>query len=369
VAPTDNPQPAHSFDWGRPRVPHDGWRPERRASRPAGLWVAAPVLLLVVGLAVLLPTLAPRPTAPAAAAAERPTPVAVATAVSAPTIAPTPTRPPAPATPTPPCVPPPPYSTGLAAAVEAEVGARAGSYAVAVVNLETGEAYLRNADQRFPAASVYKLAVLYETWRQLQAGTLSAAAELTISPEDAVEPEPDDGPVLGATLSITEALDAMVTVSSNAAAHALLRTVGRDSVNRSMLALGLRDTMVPAPGTSTGMTDGEGEEVAVTSARDAACYLSLLARDQLVGRQASAAMRELLLRQRSSDRLPALLPPTVRVAHKTGELQGVRNDVGIVYAPGGSWAVAALSRTPDDTEATATIGRLSRRLYDYFVGR
>jgi len=329
----------------------------------------APELALGAILVALLLAVALRAGSPRPAPYERPltVPITVPTAtaplaqgVAAP-------RPSAVATPVPPCVPPPPYSRGLAAVVEAEVGPRAGSYGVAVLNLGTGEAYLRNADQRFPAASVYKLAVLYETWRQLQSGALSLATKLTILPEDAVEPEPEGGPALGATLSVGEALDAMVTVSSNAAARTLLRTVGRYSVNRSMEALGLRDTMVPAPGTSTQVTDDEGAEVATTSARDALCYLSLLAGDQLVGRQASGEMRDLLLRQRIGDRLPALLPPDVRVAHKTGELPGVRNDVGIVYAPRGSWAVAVLSRGGDEADATEAIARLSRRLYDYFT--
>ena len=45
--------------------------------------------------------------------------------------------------------------------------------------------------------------------------------------------------------------------------------------------------------------------------------------------------------------LPLLLPSEVEVAHKTGGIHGVRNDVGIVYAPaesGGPYAVAVMSR-------------------------
>jgi beta-lactamase class A len=144
--------------------------------------------------------------------------------------------------------------------------------------------------------------------------------------------------------------------------------LGRGSINRSVEALGLWDTVLPAPGTRTGIFDVDGVEVAVTSPRDELCLLTLMAKGQLLGPGVSAEMRQLLLRQRINDRLPALLPPDARVAHKTGELPGVRNDVGIVYARPGTYVVVVLARGVEEGYATAAIARLSRRLYDHFMG-
>ena len=265
------------------------------------------------------------------------------------------------------CAPSQPDSPGLAAAVEAELASRPGTYGVAVRNLDTGETYLRRADERFPAASLYKLAVLYETWRQVRLGWLNTTTKLVITPDDAVEPEPDSGLAPGATLTVAEALEAMITISSNSAAHALLRLLDRDAVNRSTWALGLRDTVLPTATTHTGMIDVDGIEVAVTSPRDVLCYLTLVADGQLLGAPTSTEIRKLLFEQRINDRLPSLLPPDVHVAHKTGDLTRVRNDAGIVYTPRGAWVVVVLSREVDEVEATAAIAKLSRRVYDYFT--
>jgi len=78
--------------------------------------------------------------------------------------------------------------------------------------------------------------------------------------------------------------------------------------------------------------------------------LDLVAHGKAVSTAASADMLHLLLRQRVNDRLPRLLPDEAQVEHKTGNLPGTVNDVGILYGPSSTVAVAALiSDTPDET--------------------
>src|SRR5207247_8594948 len=65
--------------------------------------------------------------------------------------------------------------------------------------------------------------------------------------------------------------------------------------------------------------------------------------------------------RQQNDRLPLPLPLDVRVAHKTGELPGLRHDVGFVFAPSGAYVIAAFVQdAPDEAEARSTIVRLSR---------
>ena len=273
------------------------------------------------------------------------------------------------AVPTSSCPDTPANSAKLGAAVDEVLRPHAGHYGVAVLNLGANEAYLLNADERFPAGSVYKLAILYEAWRRVELGILSPDAKITITPADTLEPEPRGGIALGAEVTVREALRAMIAVSSNNAAHAMLRVLGRDAVNRSTRELGLRDTLLPTPIRPTGVVDGDdGSDLAVSSPRDALCYMNLLARDRLLAPAQNVEMRKVLFQQQMEDRLPALLPPNARVAHKTGEIAGVRNDVGIVYTQEATWVVAVFSRDADEGEATAVIAKLSKRLYEYFVG-
>jgi hypothetical protein len=105
-----------------------------------------------------------------------------------------------------------------------------------------------------------------------------------------------------------------------------------------------------------------------TSASDMLHFLDLLARGKMVSTAASADMVHLLLRQRVNDRLPRLLPGGVEVAHKTGNLPGTVNDVGIIYGPTSTLAVAALvSETTDETAAASGIAQLSLAAYTYFA--
>jgi beta-lactamase class A len=266
-----------------------------------------------------------------------------------------------------PCVPLPSSSERIARLVRDELGARKGTYGVAIHHLDTGESFLQNAERPFPSASLYKLGVLYEAWRQISLGKLTLNTRVTIKDEDAIEGEPAGGVAPGDSLTLATVLERMITVSSNAAAYSLLRTLGRSTINRSVAEIGLLDTKLIVSGVRTGVFDGEGDEVASTSPRDLLTYFRLLGNGYLLGAEASKGMREILLRQKVNDRLPSLLPPSTQVAHKTGELVGVRNDAGIVYSPKGAYVIAVLGSSDDEEEASEGIARLSRKVYDLFV--
>src|SRR5205085_2382422 len=65
--------------------------------------------------------------------------------------------------------------------------------------------------------------------------------------------------------------------------------------------------------------------------------------------------------------LPRLLPDDVQVAHKTGNLPGTVNDVGILYGATSTVAVAALvSDTTDEAAAATAIARVGLAAYSYF---
>jgi hypothetical protein len=159
---------------------------------------------------------------------------------------------------------------------------------------------------------------------------------------------------VGETLSVAEALERMITISDNTAAVMLGSRVGGGRINATVAALGMDSTHYSL-------------ERMTTSALDMLHFLDLLAQGKAVSASASAEMVNLMLRQRVNDRLPRLLPGGVRVAHKTGNLPGTVNDVGIVYGPTTTLAIAALiSDTTDETSAAAAIARVGQVAYTYF---
>jgi beta-lactamase class A len=70
-----------------------------------------------------------------------------------------------------------------------------------------------------------------------------------------------------------------------------------------------------------------------------------------------------LQRQTVNDRIPAGLPPGLRVAHKTGEITAIRHDAAIVFAAQ-PFVLVILARGASSPEAgSAFIAAITRQLY------
>lgn len=240
--------------------------------------------------------------------------------------------------------------------VHSTLGDDRGHYGVVVKELRTGAGVAINADRTFYAASLFKLAVMYETYRQVTSGELDLDQELTVTPEAAAE---DLGTLdfwpfdVGDRVTAGELVNHMVTASDNTSSVVLRDALGRTAIDRSMQALGLRSTSVSSPDLPT-------------SAADMTLLLEAIATGRGVTPRASAAMMELLEQQWVRDRIPAGLPPDVLVGNKTGSWDNASHDVAIVEAPFGAYLLIVLSDLPGDD---ATIVALSRQVYAYYAAR
>ena len=80
-------------------------------------------------------------------------------------------------------------------------------------------------------------------------------------------------------------------------------------------------------------------------------------------------MYRLLKMQTRKNKIPAQMPSDVKVANKTGELDNVENDAGIIYdtAKGIDLVVCFMSQDLNDTAAAQnTIAQDSRSIYGYY---
>lgn len=225
----------------------------------------------------------------------------------------------------------------LQARIESYLVDRSGKYGVVVRNLRDGRTVLLNADEEFPAASLYKLVVMYRVFEEVEAGSLSMDDTITITSGDTAESY-DSDLGSGEKVTVEKALRAMIAVSSNTAAHALARVSGgwqrvKDAAGELSITLGERD------GAFT------------TTPASMAQFFDLLSAGGLVSNAASEQMLRILLQQEVNDRIPALLPPEAQVAHKTGELDEVRNDAGIVTGPNGGFVIVVMSKEASPDEA------------------
>ncbi len=195
--------------------------------------------------------------------------------------------------------------------------------------------------EAFPSASLIKVLVLAELLRQADAGLISLEEELVLWPEDLVEDSEMLGAVsLPARVSLGGLAGGMITVSDNTATNGLIRRLGMDRINALAGGLGLRRTSLRRE-----MMDFEarsrGEEN-TTSASDMVALMREIWAGPGLTRESRELALGLLLGQRLVPSITFPAPPGARYAHKTGELDGVENDAGLLLVPGRSFALAVL---------------------------
>jgi beta-lactamase class A/LysM repeat protein len=204
-------------------------------------------------------------------------------------------------------------------------------------NLVTGERLGVLADRSFPAASVGKLALLVELFRQTNGGGLVL--------NDAQRND----------------LKAMIVASDNDAANRLMELLTTKSVNANLQAIGLAGTRLINP---FGLARATGNPANVTTPADMTRFMELLVNEQLVSPQASREMRNLLLQSNDGSKLRRGLPPEIRLAHKSGWYDGVANDVGLVSHSQGSYILSVFTEgIPDGETANQTIAAVAETVH------
>jgi beta-lactamase class A len=240
----------------------------------------------------------------------------------------------------------------LREAVFAPFRAVDGRYGIVVKDLATGQAVTLNERFPFQAASLYKLPVMYEVFKQRDLDLFALNEELTIGSEDvAMDLGSLPWPV-GTRITIGTALDRMVTLSDNSGAYMLAKKVGTGRINEDMLSLGLAHTYI------------RGDDLQ-TSAADMARLLEIIARGQALSAETSAEMVHLMARQQVRNRIPVLMPPEAVVANKTGNWEGAAHDVAIVYGPSATFVIALLADGITDFDGLyLAMATAARNVYD-----
>ncbi len=197
-------------------------------------------------------------------------------------------------------------------------------------DLISGEAYGLNENREFQAASVIKLpvyAVIMKLWAE---GKLDIYEKLRCTDADKVPP-------CGALYFFTGDVEAdintlcglMISLSDNAATNLLIKRLGIDFLNAGFKEIGLEKTHIERL-----LFDREaslrGCENRIVPAEIGALLKAIYERS-FVSEEISARMEKLLLEQQINHKIPGYLPEGTLVAHKTGEDDGITNDVGIVY--------------------------------------
>lgn len=325
-------------------------------------------------------TAAPSPTA-------KPTRTAKPTKTAGPTETPAPTEPPAPTA----VLAQAAENPDLTTAVETVIDGQPGVFGIVIADAGHAPVYSLNADAPFEAASLYKLVLLADIYRAIDDGSIGANGEVAILPEYyPTADEPPDSVFDPATspdsVPISEALFDAGAYSSNVAARALLSLTDEASLRATARALGMTESyffvdprnldgwppaQIPGVqpetlGTAVAFVEQEADAgpIMVTTPRDMATYFQKLLAGEVVNQAVSDQILEILKQQAVDDRFPCLLPDGTQLAHKTGNLDHVVHDVGIIWnGDKPVILIAMIEDSEDDGVASGLIQRLALVAY------
>ena len=250
-----------------------------------------------------------------------------------------------------------------------------GVIGVAILDLTDGRILLLNGDRVFPAASSIKIAILVELYRQDQEKHSGATGKArlddtyTFDPKDLVE---DSRIMAGLTAGVTHLTNRdlaqfMVAVSDNAAANVLIDRVGKDNVNAMLRGLGLSKTMLRRKMIDI-VAARKGDENVATP-EEMVRLLEAIYKDKVLTKESTAALMKQLTTLKQSY-IPRLLPESVQVANKPGELGAVRTDSGIVFAANRPFAISVMTAYDrDERAAERAISEVAVEAYHYFEMR
>ena len=249
-----------------------------------------------------------------------------------------------------------------------------GTIGFKAVRLSDGFTLERDASSVFPAASVMKVWLMIVALQQVQAGTLELHGRIGLPSDERVG---GSGVLMrlegGASLTLLDYLNLMIVVSDNTATNIVLETIGgRDVVGKNLLEWGATGTtvigklMLPFEKKNDDQKAGKLAEI---TPQECISILEQLHAGKLLSADLTALALEIMGAQQYTEIIGRYLPDGLAAATKSGQITGVRNDIGYVWAEK-PYIVALCSKDCSDArfhidnEAVLALAKVSRLVFD-----
>jgi beta-lactamase class A len=260
--------------------------------------------------------------------------------------------------------------------IRAEVAQFKGKVSLFAKNLDTGAVYELGGDERVPTASTIKIAIMVEAFARVAEGKTKWTDELVLTKEKKV----GGSGILnefadGLRLTFRDVVTLMMLMSDNTATNLVIDVLSADAINARMESLGFKETrLMRRVFGGSESAEGKKEEnkrfgLGRTTPREMVAIMEKLERGEVISPAASKEMLELMKREQGTNgvwreqwRVPK--------ATKSGALDALRSNVGIIYHPRGRIALAiTCNEMPEpnwtvDNPALLLMSRLSEILVD-----
>ena len=269
----------------------------------------------------------------------------------------------------------------LRAGIDSLFKSEKGEFAIAFKDLsnEKNQLFI-NEHTNFHAASTMKTPVMIEVFKQVKEGKFKLSDSLLIKNEFksisdgslySLDLNRDSGEKLyehiGEKRSIEVLVEDMIINSSNLATNIIIELVGADNVNKTLRELGAYNINV-----LRGVEDMKAYEKGLnnsTTAYDLLLIFEELGKETAVDKGSSEKMINILLKQNHRDLIPSLLPEDLKIANKTGWIDGVHHDSALIFLPNGKkYVLVLLSKNMEDNDfGTKMLALVSRKVYEHMT--
>ena len=241
-----------------------------------------------------------------------------------------------------------------------------GHVGIYIKDLNSDKVWEYNPDRLFPSASLIKVPIMVAICEKIKRSELSLDTRIKLTRRDRAGGSGSLKWVReGTSLSVMEIIYKMITESDNTATKMLIDYAGIGYFQQAFSGLGLVYTKIYPEGLS--LTSNRVVRENYTTAREMAVLMERIYKGEMVDRNLSEFMLDVLKHNKSRSRLRKGLPLGWEIGHKTGLLRKSCHDVGIVFSPRGDYIIAVLtSDVPNYSSAKGFISRVAKLTYEYY---
>ena len=261
----------------------------------------------------------------------------------------------------------------LVSNIERIIDNAGGTWGISLEDLETGESWNWNEHRLFYAASIIKVPILIAAFSAYDNGDISLSESIKLKKEDMV----GGAGVLqhmapGTNIKIYDVLTLMIIQSDNMATNIIIDLIGKEYIQKTMNDIGLQQSkffnkLMTVPAEIKGYNQITAAEMSM--------MLREIAKGKVISEHACQQMISIMKRQQLRDCLPAKLPetdsnvmgmiPEWEIVNKTGNIRGIRHDIGIYYVGKRTMIASVLSSYLDDYESKLVFAEIGLEIYNY----